>query len=112
MTRGTIVRVPFPYTARTTTQHRPALVIAAPSPADAPSLVWVLMITSAANRAWLDDVPLPQEGAITGLRSASIIRCRKITTIDAHRADRIGVAPADVMEQVLQHVRSFLGLAS
>lgn len=111
MTQGTIVRVPFPHTDRATTQHRPALIVASPSTDHARGLVWILMITSAANRTWPDDVPLPHDTGITGLRSASIVRCRKIATIDAQLADPIGTAPAEVMSSVLRHVGAFLGIA-
>jgi len=45
-----IVKVPFPYTDRPVRQRRPALVIAAGQLAEEYGLLWVAMITSAANR--------------------------------------------------------------
>ena len=47
-----VVKVPFPYTARPVLQRRPALVISDGLPIGAPFVIWVLMITSAANRPW------------------------------------------------------------
>jgi mRNA interferase MazF len=45
-----IVKVPFPYTDRPVRQNRPALVIAADELQAAHGLLWLAMITSAANR--------------------------------------------------------------
>lgn len=50
--RWSIVKVPFPYTDRTTTQRRPALVVATGADLAASHLLWALMITSAENRGW------------------------------------------------------------
>jgi mRNA interferase MazF len=51
-----VVKVPFPYTDRPVRQHRPARVVAAGTIEAAHGLLWVLMITSAKNRRWDDDV--------------------------------------------------------
>jgi mRNA interferase MazF len=45
-----IVKVPFPYTDRPIRQNRPALVIAAGELEATHGLLWLVMITSAANR--------------------------------------------------------------
>ena len=45
--QGDIVRVPFPYTDRSTRQRRPALVISAGGLGEDRRLIWVAMITSA-----------------------------------------------------------------
>ena len=55
--QGDVIRVPFPYTDRSTRQHRPALVVSKGAIGDGESLLWVAMITSAENRAWPGDVP-------------------------------------------------------
>lgn len=91
---GAVVRVPFPYTDAQARQHRPALVVATAGPGPEPFLLWVLMITSAANRGWVGDVPIP-DAAAAGLPAPSVIRTAKIATIDASRAERRGgVEPA------------------
>ena len=86
---GAVVRVPLPYTDVEVRQHRPALVVATAGPGEEPLLLWVLMITSAANRGWAGDVPIP-DAAGAGLPAPSVIRTAKIATIDATRAERRG----------------------
>ncbi|MFI4947867.1 MAG: type II toxin-antitoxin system PemK/MazF family toxin [Alphaproteobacteria bacterium] len=87
-----IVKVPFPYTDRPVRQRRPALVIAAGELERAHGLLWLAMITSAANRAWPDDVAVSDLGA-AGLPAPSIVRPAKLATIDARDAERLGMLP-------------------
>jgi mRNA interferase MazF len=89
-----IVKVPFPYTDRPVRQRRPALVIAAGQLAADYRLLWVLMITSAANRGWAGDV-LVSDTSTAGLPIPSIIRPAKIATIDAGDAEPLGKLPPD-----------------
>ena len=90
-----VVRVPFPYTDRPVRQHRPALVIGAGRLETEHGLLWVLMITSAENRRWSDDVVISDRSA-AGLPADSVVRCAKIATIEADDAERIGrLSPAD-----------------
>ena len=70
------VRVPFPYTDRPVRQRRPALVIALPGTEAQLHLLWVLMITSAANRGWPGDVTV-SDLAITGLPAPSLVTHRE-----------------------------------
>ena len=90
-----IVKVPFPYTARPIRQNRPALVIAAGELEATHGLLWLAMITSAANRGWTGDVlisDLPE----AGLPVPSIVRTAKVATIEARDAQRLGtLSPAD-----------------
>lgn len=86
---GDVVRVPFPYTDRSTRQHRPALVIAARDLSKSHGLLWVLMITSAENRAWPSDVPVQDLGG-AGLPAASVVRTAKIATIQDGDAQYLG----------------------
>ncbi len=92
---GDVVKVPFPYTDARTTARRPALVIAATGPAENPALLlWALMITSAEHRGWPGDVPI-DDPAGAGLPAPSVVRCAKIATLDAARAEPLGrLAPA------------------
>ena len=55
--QGDVIRVPFPYTDRSTRQRRPALVVSRGGLGEDGRLLWVAMITSAENRAWPEDVP-------------------------------------------------------
>lgn len=108
--RGTLVRVPFPYTNRPVQQRRPALVVSAPHFSDTSHLLWVVMITSAANRPWPGDVSLVDIFAQCGLPAPSVIRPSKIATIEASHANPIGMVPASVLSQVDEILRHTLAL--
>jgi mRNA interferase MazF len=90
-----IVKVPFPYTDRPIRQNRPALVIAAGKLEATHGLLWLAMITSAANRGWLGDVII-SDLQVAGLPIPSIVRAAKLATIEARDAQRLGtLSPAD-----------------
>ena len=99
-----LVRVPFPSTNRPVQQRRPALVVAAPEAPGTPGLLWVLMVTSAANRGWPGDVAI-SDLAEAGLPAASVVRAAKIATIEARDADPIGALPAADRAAVAAHLR-------
>src|SRR5579862_8569765 len=84
-----IVKVPFPYTDRPVRQRRPALVIAAGELQTAHGLLWLAMVTSAANRGWPGDVVV-SDLAVAGLPIPSIIRPAKLATIEARDAEPLG----------------------
>lgn len=108
--RGDIVRVPFPYTDRSTRQHRPALVVSDGPIGDDAALLWVVMITSAENRPWKDDVTIVDwQGA--RLPAASVVRPVKIATIEAGQAEAIGRLPSGHWPQVAATLRAILGQA-
>ncbi len=106
--RWDVVKVPFPYTDRPVRQGRPALVIAAGSLESSHGLLWVLMITSAENLRWGDDVAVSSLQK-SGLPAPSVVRCAKIATIEARQAERIGTLPASDRRKVARRVRSVLG---
>ncbi len=108
--QGDVVRVPFPYTDRSTRQHRPALVVSEGGVGERNGLLWVVMITSAENRRWPGDVPVGEHSGEAGLPAPSVVRPCKIATIEALRAEplgRIGPAP---MREVAKALRKYLGL--
>jgi mRNA interferase MazF len=102
-----VIKVPFPYTGRPVRQRRPALVLAAGGLESEHGLLWVLMITSAQNRRWLEDVPISR-AAKAGLPAPSVVRCAKVATIEAQEAERVGTLPARERRQVSARVTSFL----
>jgi mRNA interferase MazF len=102
-----VVRVPFPYIDRPIRQHRPALVIAGDESEAPHGLLWVMMITSAANRGWPGDVMVSDQ-AESGLPIPSIVRPTKLTTIDAEDAQRLGVLPMVDRAAVAQYLRGRL----
>lgn len=106
--RGDVVKVRFPYTDRATRQFRPALVVSAVGLEQAHGLLWVLMITSAANRGCTGDVDIPDLAA-AGLPVASVVRPAKIATIDARHASKLGRVPPVVLRQAVREVGRIAG---
>ena len=94
--RYAVVRVPFPFTDRTATKNRPALVLSHPAAFNTPAGHSVMaMITSEDNPPWPLDCTLADLAA-AGLPAASKVRF-KLFTMD-HRLVRgeIGkLSPAD-----------------
>jgi mRNA interferase MazF len=70
-------------------------------------LLWLAMITSAANRGWAGDVAITHLTA-AGLPAASIVRPAKIATIDARDAERLGTLPEQDRTEVARFLRSRL----
>lgn len=101
--QGDVVKVPFPYTDRSTRQSRPALVVSTGDIQAAHGLLWVVMITSAANRGWSGDVSVSNL-AKTGLPVPSVIRTAKIATIEVSDAVRLGKITTAVLRQVAQRI--------
>lgn len=87
-----VVKVPFPYTDRPVRERRPALVVASGNLQSDHGLLWVLMITSQANRSWPGDVTV-SDLVRSGLPAPSVVRTAKIATIEAKEAERIGTLP-------------------
>lgn len=108
--QGDTVRVPFPYTDRTTRQRRPALVVSDGGVGEGDALLWVVMITSAENRSWPDDVPLGASQAPAGLSAPSVIRPSKIATIEARHAEPLGRVRTSLLAQVKTILRRRLKL--
>jgi len=106
--QGDVVKVPFPYTDRSTRQSRPALVVSTKDLEAAHGLLWVLMITSAENRGWPGDVAIANPAA-AGLPAPSVIRTAKIATIEAAHAARLGRIPAALRGRVLRQLAACLG---
>ena len=78
-----VVVVPFPFTDRTTSKRRPALVLSDRAAFnDAADHAVLAMITSAENSDWPLDVEITNLKA-AGLPSASVVRM-KLFTLDQH----------------------------
>jgi len=107
---GDIVRVPFPYTNRDSSQHRPALVISNGAIASG-MLLWVLMITSSENRSWPGDVSILSSVDLTGLPATSKVRTLKVATVKTASAQRIGTIAADELAAVRRELANILSLA-
>lgn len=101
-----IVTVPFPYVERPIQQRRPTLVIAS-GLGESHDLLWVLMITAAANRRWPEDVEINDHSA-AGLPIPSVVRTAKIATISASAAKKLGTLPDTHAAQVTRILRERL----
>jgi mRNA interferase MazF len=78
---GDVVVVPFPFTDRSASKRRPALVCSRGAfNAQAGHLV-LAMITTSAHAGWPDDVPILDLG-VAGLPAPSVVRW-KLFTLDA-----------------------------
>ena len=108
---GDVVKVPFPYTDRATRQRRPALVVSHPKLASDHDLLWVLMITSAENRRWPQDVEITAL-AKAGLPVASLIRPAKIATIESRDAEPLGRIGPSVLAEVRKRLAENLSLSA
>jgi mRNA interferase MazF len=98
-----IIAVPFPYVERPIEQRRPALVIAA-GVGRSYDLLWVLMITAAANRRWPDDVEIDDHTSV-GLPIPSIVRTAKIATVAAGVATSLGTLPGTHATEITKILR-------
>lgn len=107
---GTVVRVPFPYTNRPVHQYRPAVVVSAPAFNARSHLLWVVMVTSAENRRWPDDISLEADFQSVGLPAPSLIRPAKIATIEAAQAEPVGHLPPDRLSLLLAAIAAILPL--
>ena len=87
--RGDVVLIPFPFTDLSGHKVRPAVIV---SPDPQQTDVLVAFITSRLERALeSSDLPIsPQhpEFAQTGLKGASVIRTRKMSSIDRFQIQR------------------------
>ena len=104
---GDLVKVPFPYTDRSTRQRRPALIVSGPRIQEEHGLAWVLMVTSAANRGWEGDVEI-DDLPRAGLPVPSVVRSAKIATIDARDAEYLGSVAPELFDQVRRHLKAIL----
>jgi mRNA interferase MazF len=105
-----IVRVPFPYVERPVRQRRPALVIAAEDAETDHGLLWLAMITSAANRGWRGDVAISNLSE-AGLPVPSVVRPAKLATIESRDADRLGTLPLSDRAAIARYLEDRLRTA-
>jgi mRNA interferase MazF len=107
---GDIVWVSFPFVDAPRLRDRPALVVSNGLLGGEAELLWVLMITSAANRGWPGDILLETRFAECGLNVPCVIRTAKISTVEAVRARKTGALPDDLYCEVRQVMKAHLNL--
>ncbi len=94
------ISVPFPFVERPTLKRRPALIVSRPSLIQEHGLAWVLMITSAANASWPEDISI-DDLQLAGLSKPSVIRPTKLATIETSAAQPLGHVTPAVASRVL-----------
>lgn len=105
-----VVVVPFPFTDRTTTKRRPALVLSDARAFNKPVGQSVLaMITSARNSDWPLDVEINDLDA-AGLPSASVVRMKLFTLDDQLVIRKAGMLAANDRRRVVATLRRLLNL--
>ncbi|MCC5833910.1 MAG: type II toxin-antitoxin system PemK/MazF family toxin [Opitutales bacterium] len=102
-----VVVVPFPFTDRTSTKRRPALVLSVEDFHRKTGHLVLAMITSAAHSSWANDVVL-QEWKRIGLPHASIVRSKLFTLDERLVLRRVGALEPVDREQVIDALQKCL----
>jgi mRNA interferase MazF len=105
-----VVVVPFPFTDRTATKKRPALIISDAMAFNKFTKKSVMaMITTASHSSWALDVPIIDLKS-TGLKANSIVRMKLFTLDDALVIKKIGklaTSDRDNIKKSLQSLFNF-----
>ncbi len=105
-----VVVVPFPFTDRTTTKRRPALILSDAQAFNRQVGQSVMaMITSARNSDWPLDIEI-QDLNSAGLASASIIRMKLFTLDERLIIRKIGTLGGTDQARVTEVLRQLLNL--
>ena len=89
---------------------RPAVVVSQLLTGDDFSLFWSVMITSAANKGWADDLSLEERYEECGLRIPCVIRTAKIASLEVASASKVGRLPDDLLVELRARLTEHLGL--
>jgi mRNA interferase MazF len=89
---------------------RPAVVVSKELLGGEAELFWSVIITSAANRGWPDDISLEDRFEECGLRIPCVIRTAKLASLEASRATKVGRLPTDLLSKLQARIVAHLGL--
>lgn len=89
---------------------RPAIIVSSMTLGGAANLCWAVMVTSAVNRGWPDDISLEERFEECGLHVPCVIRTAKIASLEVARAERIGRLPEDLVAAVRLRLATHIGL--
>ena len=101
---GDVVWVSFPYVESPRLRERPAMVVRSLQPREGINLLWVLMITSAANKGWHGDVSLEDNFLDCGLQVPCIVRTAKIATVEEASSRKSGRLPNETLDVVRENL--------
>ncbi|MBI2828770.1 MAG: type II toxin-antitoxin system PemK/MazF family toxin [Acidobacteria bacterium] len=105
-----VVVVPFPFTDRSTTRRRPALVASAKAFNRHGHSV-LAVITSASHRPWPGDTPIVDLKS-AGVKAPSLVRLKLFTIDNRFIARRIGALEGADRTAVSTHTREFMPVAA
>ena len=100
-----VVVVPFPFTERPTTKHRPALVLSHKAFNEA-GYTLLAMVTTQAHTPWPGDTTI-QDLPITGLRVPCIVRLKAFTIDNRLITKKIGHLSSGDRARVADHLRRY-----
>jgi mRNA interferase MazF len=103
-----VVVVPFPFTDRTATKRRPALILSEKS-FNRHGHTVLAMITSAAHGPWPGDTRI-EDAKAAGLEATSIVRLKLFTLDNRFIARQIGALGPTDRASVTTHLREVLRL--
>lgn len=116
MTRGDVIIVDFPFSDRTGSKVRPALIVQADEFNARLSVTIIALITSSRVRFVGAATQLPidistSEGRATGLRLPSAVQCENLVTVDQSFVLRtIGRLPDTLMTRIDECLKAALGI--
>ena len=102
--RFDVVSVPFPYVEREARKRRPAVIVSGSGIQERHGLAWALMVTSAANPGWPDDIPVG-DLVSADLPKPSVIRPAKVATVEVARCEYRGRLAGETVEVLLAALR-------
>lgn len=104
-----LVRVPFPFTDRTTMKRRPALVVSAPNFQTNSGHLVLAMVTSATNSSWPHDWAI-QELEGTGLPKPCVVRLKLFSLDERLILNDLGALATNDRNGVAEYLRQLLPL--
>ncbi len=102
-----IVVVPFPFTDRSSTKRRPALVLSSTEYQERTGHLILCMITTATRSNWFNDVAL-KEWQPSGLPHASLVRAKLFTLDERLILRRLGALSTVDKQAVTKSLKSIL----
>lgn len=107
---GDVVRVPFPFTDRSTHKRRPALVLSMKSYNEQHMHLILAMVTSAKNPPWPSDITITDQKS-AGLPSPSVVRMKLFTLDERLVLNTLGKLSKFDLTAVQKQIAAVMGIA-
>lgn len=112
--RGAVMLVPFPFTDLTAVKVRPAIAVSTNNDRG-DDVVAIFISSNVPRKSFPQDIPVTEAGQLRamGLKTPSVIKCRKIVTLDrAIILGELGITPPSIMKKIESNLKAVLGLSS